>query len=95
MDEKEAEILLEKSRNKIDEIDDNILRLIMERTSLSKDIIASKKALNKKLFDPTREKAIREKILKKLSDTEINKDKVLEIFDLLAQINKEIKKKYL
>ena len=95
MDKKEAEILLEKSRNKIDEIDDNILGLIIERTSLSKDIITSKKALNKKLFDPTREKAIQEKILKKLSNTEINKDKVLEIFDLLAQINKEEQEKYL
>ena len=95
MDEKEAEVLLENSRNKIDEIDDNILELIIERTSLSKDIITSKKALNKKLFDPTREKAIQEKILKKLSNTELNKDKVLEIFDLLAQINKEEQEKYL
>ncbi len=40
--EKEARILLEKSRVRIDEIDNELCDLISERTSLAKDIVFSK-----------------------------------------------------
>lgn len=95
MDKYEAEKLLNDSRKKIDEFDNQILNLILERTSLAKDIITAKKALNKNLFDSSREEVIHNKIRNAVADKEINTEKVLEIFDLLASISKEEQKKYL
>jgi len=95
MDEIEAKKLLEVSRNKIDEIDNEIVSLIIKRTSLAEDIARSKITLNKDLFDSSRENAINDKITNLLIDEDINVSKVLEIFDLLATINKEQQKKYL
>lgn len=95
MDKLNAEILLNDSRNKIDEIDDKILDLILERTSLAKDIITAKKALNKDLFDSSREEVIHNKIRNALADKDINTEKVLEIYGLLATLSKEEQKKYL
>lgn len=95
MDKTEAEILLNKSREKIDELDDKILQLILERTSLAEDIITSKKALKKDLFDASREHAIHNKIKAALANEQINTEKVIQIFDLLASISKEEQKKYL
>ena len=95
MDKIEAEKVLNDSRDKIDELDDKILNLILERTSLAKDIIKAKKALNKDLFDSSRENIIQNKIRNAVADKEINTEKVLEIFDLLATISKEEQKKYL
>lgn len=95
MDKTEAEKLLNDSRNKIDEIDNKILDLILERTSLAKDIITSKQALNKELFDASRENIIHNKVRNAVADKEINTEKVVEIFALLAEISKEEQKKYL
>ncbi len=95
MDKIEAEKLLNDSRKKIDEFDNQILNLILERTSLAKDIITAKKALNKELFDSSREEIIHNKIRDAVADKEINTEMVLEIFDLLASISKEEQKKYL
>ncbi|HIH36035.1 MAG TPA: chorismate mutase [Methanosphaera sp.] len=95
MDKVEAEKLLNDSRKKIDEFDNQILNLILERTSLAKDIITAKKALNKELFDSSREEIIHNKIRDAVADKEINTEMVLEIFDLLASISKEEQKKYL
>ena len=95
MDKFEAERLLNDSRKKIDEFDDQIINLILERTSLAKDIITAKKILNKDLFDSSREEVIHNKIRNAVADKEINTEKVLEIFDLLADISKEEQKKYL
>ncbi len=95
MDKFEAEKLLDDSRKKIDELDDEILNLILERTSLAKDIITAKKVLNKDLYDSSREEVIHNKIRNAVADKQINTDKVLEIFDLLASISKEEQKKYL
>ena len=95
MNKIEAEKLLDDSRKKIDEFDNQILDLILERTSLAKDIITAKKALNKDLFDSSREEVIHNKIRNAVADKQINTEKVLEIFDLLASISKEEQKKYL
>lgn len=95
MDKFEAEKLLNDSRKKIDEFDDQILNLILERTALSKDIITAKKALNKDIFDSSREEIIHNKIRNALANKEIDAEKILEIFDLLASLSKEEQKKYL
>lgn len=95
MDEKEANNLLKNSRRKIDEFDNQILELILERTALAKDIVTAKKVLKKDLFDASREEIIRNKVINAVADKEINTDKVVEVFELLAAISKEEQKKYL
>ncbi len=51
----EAEILLEKSRNRIDEIDNELMDLISQRTSLAKDIVLAKDYLGIPIYDESRE----------------------------------------
>jgi len=92
MDKVEAEKLLNDSRKKIDEFDNQILNLILERTSLAKDIITAKKALNKELFDSSREEIIHNKIRDAVADKEINTEMVLEILIYWLQLVRKSKK---
>ena len=47
------------------------------------------------LFDASREDIIHKKIKSMVEKENVNTDKVLQIFDLLASISKEEQKKYL
>ncbi|MGN1321866.1 MAG: chorismate mutase [Methanosphaera sp.] len=95
MNKEEAEILLKESRDKIDVLDEQITNLIVKRTSLAYNIAISKKALNKELLDTSRENIIHDKINNLLDGIDIDKDSVIEIFDILASMSKEEQKKYL
>jgi chorismate mutase len=95
MDKIEAEKLLNDSREKLDIIDEKLINLIIERTSLAGDIACSKKVLNKDLTDPQRESIIHDKISKLIEDKNINNDYVFEIFNILFKMSKEEQKKYL
>ncbi|MCI5867654.1 MAG: chorismate mutase [Methanosphaera sp.] len=95
MNKQEAEKLLNKSRKKIDEIDEQIFNLILERTSLAPDIISSKKALDMDLFDKSREDIIHDKLENLMADVEYDKEIIFEIFDMLAKLSKQEQKKYL
>ncbi|MDD6285747.1 MAG: chorismate mutase [Methanobacteriaceae archaeon] len=95
MNKEEAENLLKESRDKIDVLDEQIINLIVKRTSLAYDIAISKKALNKELLDTSRENIIHDKINNLLDGIDIDKDSVIEIFDILASMSKEEQKKYL
>ncbi|MDO5825734.1 MAG: chorismate mutase [Methanosphaera sp.] len=95
MDKIEAENLLNKSREKLDIIDEKLISLIIERTSLAGDIANSKKVLKKDLSDPERENIIHERISKLIEDKDVNKECVFEIFNILFAMSKEEQKKYL
>lgn len=95
LNKQEAEKLLNKSRKKIDEIDEQIFNLILERTSLAPDIISSKKALDMDLFDKSREDIIHDKLENLMADVEYDKEIIFEIFDMLAKLSKQEQKKYL
>lgn len=95
MDKTEAKKLLNDSRAKLDEIDNQLIALMVERTSLAKDIALSKKALNKDLFDAKREDIIKENICKKIENQNINQEDVLEIFTILFAMSKKEQEKYL
>ncbi|AWX32788.1 chorismate mutase [Methanosphaera sp. BMS] len=95
MDKIEAENLLNNSREKLDIIDEKMVNLIVERTSLAGDIASSKKVLNKDLSDPERESIIHERISKLIENKDINKEHVFEIFNILFAMSKEEQKKYL
>ncbi|MBQ6443960.1 MAG: chorismate mutase [Methanosphaera sp.] len=95
MDKIEAENLLNNSREKLDIIDEKLVNLIVERTSLAGDIASSKKVLNKDLSDPERESIIHERISKLIENKDIDKEHVFEIFNILFAMSKEEQKKYL
>ncbi len=95
MDSNDAQKLLDDSRKKIDVYDEKIVELIIERTSLAGDIITAKQVLDMDLYDSKREEIIHQKVKDLLVDVDIDKDIVIEIFNLLATLSKNEQKKYL
>lgn len=88
MKKSEAMQLLKESRKKIDNIDEKILNLISERTSLARKIIKAKIALNMDIWDPEREKQIEEKTRKIARENKIDENKLIKIMRILTELNK-------
>ncbi|MDI3484633.1 MAG: chorismate mutase [Methanobacteriaceae archaeon] len=88
MKKSEAMQLLKESREKIDNIDEKILNLISERTSLARKIIKAKIALNMDIWDPEREKQIEEKTRKIARENKIDENKLIKIMRILTELNK-------
>ncbi|BDH79200.1 chorismate mutase [Methanothermobacter tenebrarum] len=88
MKKSEAMKLLKESREKIDLIDEKILNLISERTSLARKIIKAKIALNMDIWDPAREKQIEEKTRKIARENKIDEGKLIKIMRILTELNK-------
>ncbi|NPV64859.1 MAG: chorismate mutase [Methanobacteriaceae archaeon] len=80
--------LLKKSREKIDLIDEKILELISERTSLARNIIKAKMVLDMDIWDPEREKQIEEKTRQIARENRIDEDKLIKIMRILTELNK-------
>lgn len=95
MDRAEALNQLESSRKKIDELDDEIIRLIKERTSLAGDIARAKMVLDMDIHDPEREEYIHHKIREIAIEQEINKDSLTQIIKILTDLSKEEQEKIL
>ncbi len=93
--EKEAKILLEKSRVRIDEIDNELCDLISERTSLAKDIVFSKQYLGMPIYDENREKAVHEKIEKLAREKDLDVDIIDQIVNMLTILSKNEQKEIL
>lgn len=91
----EAEELLKKSRNRIDEIDNELFDLISQRTSLAKDIALSKDYLGMPIYDESREEAIHEKIDGICEELGLDVDIIDQIVDMLTILNKNEQKKIL
>ena len=60
----DAENLLKESRNRIDEIDNELFDLICQRTSIAKDVALAKDYLGLPIYDKSREDAIHAKVEK-------------------------------
>jgi chorismate mutase len=92
VDKSEALKLLHNSRDKIDQIDDEITDLIQLRTSLAKDIATAKMVLDKNVEDKEREEYIQHKIreiaIEKNID-EISLQKIIKILTDLSKIEQE------
>jgi chorismate mutase len=95
MDRAEALNQLESSRKKIDELDDEIIRLIKERTSLAGDIARAKMVLDMDIHDPEREEYIHHKIREIANEQEINKESLTQIIKILTDLSKEEQEKIL
>ena len=91
----DAENLLKESRNRIDEIDNDLFNLICQRTSFAVDIALAKEYLGMPIYDKGREDAIHAKI-KKLSDENgIDRDIIDQIVNMLTILSKNEQKEIL
>ena len=91
----EAENLLKESRNRIDEIDNELFDLISQRTSLAKDIALTKDYLGIPIYDKSREDAIHKKVDEICEELGLDIDIVNQIVDMLTILNKNEQKKIL
>ena len=92
---KEAELLLNESRERIDEIDNELFDLISRRTSLAKDIALCKEYLGMPIYDKSREDAIHKKIEKFSLENGLDVNIVNQIVDMLTILNKNEQKEIL
>jgi len=91
----DAQKLLEKSRKRIDEIDNNLVDLIHERTSLAKDIVFAKMFLGMEIYDENREKEIHTKVVNLARENNIDENILSEIMNMLTILSKNKQKEIL
>ena len=82
---------LDTFRNKIDEIDDNIVKLLMERFAVVKDIAEYKKERGLDVFQQAREAEILKKISDKINNDEY-KNYILKIYAEIFGASKSIQR---
>jgi chorismate mutase len=95
VDRAEALRLLQDSRNKIDEMDEEIINLIERRTSLARDILDAKIVLGIKIEDKKREAYIHEKIKEIAREKKIDEVSLTRIMKILTDISKKEQQKML
>ena len=93
--EKEAKILLKKSRKRIDEIDNELFDLICERTAFASYIVFSKEYLGMPIYDENREKIVHDKIRSWARENDLDVDIIDKIVDMLTILSKNEQKKIL
>ena len=86
--EEEAQDILEKSRKRIDEIDNDLVNLISERTSLAKDIVSAKVFLGMEIYDKSREDEVHAKVSKLAQEKNIDDDILSDIMNMLTILSK-------
>ncbi|OWT33249.1 chorismate mutase [Methanobrevibacter sp. 87.7] len=90
--EEEAKQVLEDSRKKIDELDNDLINVIYERTSLAEDIVKAKTYLGMDIYDASREKNVHEKAQRLATEKNIDKDILDQIMTMLAILSKREQK---
>ena len=86
--EEVAQDILETSRKRIDEIDNDLVNLISERTSLGRDIVLAKVFLGMEIYDKSREAQVHAKVNKLAEDLNIDNDILSDIMDMLTTLSK-------
>ena len=89
MDSKEKINIL---RKKIDDCDNQMLDLLVERFAVSKEIGSIKASHNLNVGDPNREREIIERLAEKLEGN-LDRDDIAAIFGTIYHISKKIQKK--
>ncbi len=93
--DEDAQKLLQESRKRIDEIDNDLFDLIHERTSLAKDIVCAKVFLGMEIYDENREKEIHSKVLRLAKEKGIDARMLSEIMNILTILSKNKQKEIL
>ncbi len=91
----EAEELLKVSRKSIDEIDNQLVDLISQRTALALDIASSKEYLEMEVLDKSREQVVHDKIRRLSEEKGLDVDIINQIVDMLTILNKNAQKEIL
>ena len=86
--EEEAQDILEKSRKRIDEIDNDLVNLISERTSLARSIVLAKVFLGMEIYDKSREDEVHAKVSKLAQEKNIDDDILGDIMNMLTILSK-------
>ena len=79
-------------RKKIDELDDQMIDLVVQRLAIAKEIGDIKETNGIEVIDPNRESQIINRIAEKLTGTLEKKD-ITAIFDPIYSISKRLQKK--
>jgi len=87
-----SEKRLEEIRKRINEIDEQLIELIAERTSFAPEIATLKKSLGTCVFDPKREESICEKTRLMCEKHHIESEVALKVMKILMDYNKEVQK---
>jgi chorismate mutase len=95
VDREEALIVLQNSRDKIDEMDEKLIELIEMRTSLARDIVNAKLVLGIPIEDKKREAYIQAKIKEIAREKNIDEINLTRIIKILTDMSKEEQKKIL
>ena len=72
-------------RQEIDQIDDQIVKLLEERMHLVEDVVAYKKASGKAILDTKREEVIFEKVRSRVEDKRYQETVVATFSDILKR----------
>ena len=76
---------LDSIRQEIDQIDDQIVKLLEERMQLVEEVVAYKKASGKPILDTKREKVIFEKVRSRVEDKRYQETIVATFSDILKR----------
>ncbi|MBU1703945.1 MAG: chorismate mutase [Nanoarchaeota archaeon] len=81
---------LEELRNKIDNINSQIIQLLAERAEVSKKIADEKKKIGKDIYDPDREEELLKKVKAIAEEKGVSKELVEQIFRMIVDNSKKI-----
>tara|TARA_Y100001970_G_C13608008_1_gene543471 strand:- start:68 stop:340 length:273 start_codon:yes stop_codon:yes gene_type:complete len=84
--------ILEKLRNNIDKVDDQIFDLILKRLDYVEKIGNIKREMNLPVYDKSREQIIIERLTEKLI-TKINSEEIKKIIDPIISISKDLQRR--
>ena len=84
--------ILEKLRNNIDKVDDQIFDLILKRLDYVEKIGNIKREMNLPVYDKSREQIIIERLTEKLI-TKINSEEIKKILDPIISISKDLQRR--
>ena len=83
---------LHELREKIDNIDEDILHLLALRSSIARQIAKIKKRKAAKIIDLKREQEVMGRVIKKAEELKLDKKYALEIFKIILKNSRRIQK---
>ncbi len=90
--EEEALQVLNYSREKIDKLDNDLIDIIHERTSLAENIVKAKTYLDMDIYDENREKIVYKNAQTLANEKKLDEEKLNQIMKLLADLSKDRQK---
>ena len=81
------EMSLEEIRSKIENLDNEILNLIVQRTNLSKEVLDAKRKEGKAINDAEQEKIVINNITDAATEKGLDSESVKNIFEILIKMN--------